>query len=108
MVGLARRLSPVTGVTVSLRSLGHAASRLRTFHGNGYAWIHPIGHCSDSHLSLEFVSDSTDGLLLHSGASRDSKNFIAVEITSGRLLLIFRQDLTPLRLGFPEQENITD
>uniref|UniRef100_F6ZD41 Uncharacterized protein n=1 Tax=Xenopus tropicalis TaxID=8364 RepID=F6ZD41_XENTR len=39
----------------------------RTFNGNGYAWFPPIRHCTDSHLSLEFISDKHDGLLLYSG-----------------------------------------
>lgn len=38
-----------------------------SFLGNGYAWLPPIRPCFDSHLSLEFMTDEDDGLLLYAG-----------------------------------------
>lgn len=38
-----------------------------SFLGNGYAWLPPIRPCFDSHLSLEFMTDKDDGLLLYAG-----------------------------------------
>lgn len=38
-----------------------------SFLGNGYAWFPPIRPCFDSHLSLEFMTDKEDGLLLYTG-----------------------------------------
>lgn len=38
-----------------------------SFHGNGYAWFPPIRPCFESHLSLEFITEVADGLLLYSG-----------------------------------------
>lgn len=38
-----------------------------SFLGNGYAWLPPIRPCFDSHLSLEFMTDGDDGLLLYAG-----------------------------------------
>lgn len=37
------------------------------FLGNGYAWFPPIRPCFDSHLSLEFMTEEDDGLLLYAG-----------------------------------------
>ncbi|GLD54695.1 neural-cadherin-like protein, partial [Lates japonicus] len=38
-----------------------------SFLGNGYAWFPPIRPCFDSHLSLEFMTEEEDGLLLYAG-----------------------------------------
>lgn len=38
-----------------------------SFLGNGYAWFPPIKPCFDSHLSLEFMTEEDDGLLLYAG-----------------------------------------
>lgn len=38
-----------------------------SFLGNGYAWFPPIRPCFDSHLSLEFMTEEDDGLLLYAG-----------------------------------------
>lgn len=57
-------------------------TRLR-FLGNGYAWLPPIRPCFDSHLSLEFLTEEEDGLLLYAGPLAtllpgDAEDFIAV------------------------------
>uniref|UniRef100_A0A8C5WCG8 Neural-cadherin-like n=1 Tax=Leptobrachium leishanense TaxID=445787 RepID=A0A8C5WCG8_9ANUR len=85
----------------------------RVFHGNGYAWFLPIGHCSESHLSLEFLSDAPDGLLLYSGPlpsqpHGSGQNFIALEIASGLPALRIREDAATHQIQFPEHVNVTD
>lgn len=54
-----------------------------SFHGNGYAWFHPIMPCFESHMSLEFITDVADGLLLYSGPlaqlqAWDHEDFMAI------------------------------
>lgn len=38
-----------------------------TFRGQGYAWFPPIRPCFQSHISLEFITESANGLLLYNG-----------------------------------------
>lgn len=54
-----------------------------SFHGNGYAWFHPIMPCFESHVTLEFITDVADGLLLYSGPlaqlqAWDHEDFMAI------------------------------
>lgn len=56
-----------------------------TFLGDGYAWFPPIKPCFKSHISLEFITESTDGLLLYNGPlgvlqPGDKGDFIALGI----------------------------
>lgn len=39
----------------------------RSFGGGGYAWLPPIMPCFQSHISLEFLAQAADGLLLYNG-----------------------------------------
>ncbi|XP_057692632.1 neural-cadherin-like isoform X2 [Corythoichthys intestinalis] len=60
----------------------------RSFLGNGYAWFPPIKPCFDSHLSLEFMTEEDDGLLLYNGPLAtllpgDVEDFMAIELSSG-------------------------
>lgn len=53
------------------------------FLGNGYAWLPPVRPCFDSHLSLEFLTEEDDGLLLYAGPLAtllpgDDEDFIAI------------------------------
>ncbi|XP_027005788.2 neural-cadherin [Tachysurus fulvidraco] len=59
-----------------------------TFLGDGYAWFPPIKPCFKSHISLEFITESTDGLLLYNGPlgvhhPGDKGDFIALELKKG-------------------------
>uniref|UniRef100_A0A3Q3BK33 Neural-cadherin-like n=1 Tax=Kryptolebias marmoratus TaxID=37003 RepID=A0A3Q3BK33_KRYMA len=59
-----------------------------SFLGNGYAWFPPIRPCSDSHLSLEFMTEEDDGLLLYAGPLAtllpgDTEDYIAIELIGG-------------------------
>ncbi|KAK2527877.1 neural-cadherin [Columba guinea] len=39
----------------------------RSFRGHGYAWFPPLKPCFESRISLEFITEVTDGLLLYHG-----------------------------------------
>uniref|UniRef100_A0A3Q1BB62 Neural-cadherin-like n=1 Tax=Amphiprion ocellaris TaxID=80972 RepID=A0A3Q1BB62_AMPOC len=59
-----------------------------SFLGNGYAWFPPIRPCFDSHLSLEFMTEEDDGLLLFAGPLAtllpgDSEDYMAIELIGG-------------------------
>lgn len=84
-----------------------------SFHGNGYAWFRPIRPCFENFLSLEFITDVPDGLLLYNGPLSEtgpgnSEHFIAIgiiyvehNITSlftgvrGRGQLLFGKQMVP-------------
>lgn len=62
-----------------------------SFHGNGYAWFPPIMPCFESHVSLEFITDMADGLLLYSGPlaqlqAWDHEDFMAIGKNSSCLI----------------------
>ncbi|XP_034032883.1 neural-cadherin-like [Thalassophryne amazonica] len=59
-----------------------------SFLGNGYAWLPPIRPCFDSHLSLEFMTEEDDGLLLYAGPlvaplPGDAEEYMAIELIDG-------------------------
>eukprot|EP00064_Thunnus_orientalis_P020759 superscaffoldBa00005894_g20907 len=54
-----------------------------SFGGQGYAWFPPIMPCFQSHISLEFLAESANGLLLYDGPlgpahSGEQEDFIAI------------------------------
>lgn len=54
-----------------------------SFGGQGYAWFPPIKPCYQSHISLEFLAESANGLLLYNGLlgnvhSGEQEDFIAI------------------------------
>ena len=54
-----------------------------TFGGQGYAWFPPIRPCFQSHISVEFLAESANGLLLYNGPlgsahSGEQEDFIAL------------------------------
>lgn len=67
----------------------------RTFGGHGWAWFPPLEQCENSHLSLEFMTQSPTGLIFYNGPVDAHHNgvsiyedFISVEINRGRPRLI--------------------
>ncbi|KAM4723000.1 neural-cadherin-like [Rhinophrynus dorsalis] len=85
----------------------------RSFHGSGYAWFAPIRLCTESHLSLEFITDVEDGLILYSGPLYNqplgkAPNFITIEITKSVPILLISQESRTLQLQFPRSVNVTD
>ncbi|KAM5138136.1 neural-cadherin-like [Mantella aurantiaca] len=84
---------------------------LRSFHGDGYTRFPPIKFCSEVRLSLEFISDQSDGTLLYHGSvsHQDSENSLSVDIIQGALRLTIRQaGGSLLQLHLSESVNITD
>lgn len=74
-----------------------------SFHGNGYAWFPPIMPCFESHVSLEFITDMADGLLLYSGPlaqlqAWDHEDFMAVGRNISRLMDQMASPVTDLCL----------
>ncbi len=76
----------------------------RTFHGEGWAWFHPLSVCADTHLSLEFMTRTPNGLLLYNGPMGEPtdsssnvnneytvRDFVSLELQRGnpRLLIDF-------------------
>uniref|UniRef100_A0A6B2E6C1 Putative cadherin egf lag seven-pass g-type receptor n=1 Tax=Phlebotomus kandelakii TaxID=1109342 RepID=A0A6B2E6C1_9DIPT len=79
----------------------------RSFRGNGWAWYPPLAMCDSSHLSLEFITRKSDGLLIYNGPivppERDElliSDFIALEIERGfpRLLIDFGSGTLELKV----------
>ncbi|XP_048672720.2 neural-cadherin-like [Caretta caretta] len=84
-----------------------------SFHGNGYAWFRPIRPCFESLLSLEFITEVPDGLLLYSGPLSDPEpgspeNFMAIELSNGIPVLKINHGAGTEMLHFPSHLNLTD
>ncbi|XP_065272866.1 neural-cadherin-like [Emys orbicularis] len=84
-----------------------------SFHGNGYAWFRPIRPCFESLISLEFITEVPDGLLLYSGPLSDpepgsTENFMAIELSSGIPVLKINHGAGTETLHFPSHLNLTD
>lgn len=67
----------------------------RTFGGNGWAWFPPLEQCENSHLSLEFMTESAGGLIFYNGpvdapevGVSIAQDFISLEMENGRPRLI--------------------
>ncbi|KAK1161935.1 neural-cadherin-like [Acipenser oxyrinchus oxyrinchus] len=83
------------------------------FHGNGYAWFPPLRPCFESHLSLEFITEVADGLLLYSGPVAepglwDPEDFIAIELVNGTPTLKVNHGSGTLFLKLPSHVNTAD
>uniref|UniRef100_A0A1A7XDW5 Uncharacterized protein n=2 Tax=Nothobranchiidae TaxID=405002 RepID=A0A1A7XDW5_9TELE len=84
-----------------------------SFHGNGYAWFPPMTPCFDSHVSLEFITDVADGLLLYSGPltqlqTWDHEDFMAIELIDGTPTLKINHGSGTLVLQLPGNINVAD
>ncbi|XP_054588647.2 neural-cadherin [Nothobranchius furzeri] len=84
-----------------------------SFHGNGYAWFPPMTPCFDSHVSLEFITDVADGLLLYSGPlaqlqTWDHEDFMAMELIDGTPTLKINHGSGTLVLQLPGNINVAD
>lgn len=67
----------------------------RTFGGHGWAWFSPLEQCEDSHLSLEFMTESASGIIFYNGPVDAPEmgvsiyqDFIALELSNGRPRLL--------------------
>ncbi|XP_035250729.1 neural-cadherin-like [Anguilla anguilla] len=84
-----------------------------SFHGDGYAWFPPIRPCFESHLSLEFITEAADGLLLYSGPVAqlqpwDPEDFMAIEIIDGTPTLKINHGSGTLVLQLPSNVDVAD
>lgn len=67
----------------------------RTFGGSGWAWFPPLEQCENSHLSLEFMTESINGTIFYNGpvdipqtGVSINQDFISLELEFGRPRLI--------------------
>ncbi|XP_056381620.1 neural-cadherin-like isoform X2 [Hyla sarda] len=85
---------------------------LRSFHSDGFAIFLPIQFCSESHLSLEFMSDEPNGIVLYNGPlssqSGNSDYFVSIAIVQGVPSLTIGQVEDSLHLQLPDILNVTD
>ncbi|KAI9517848.1 hypothetical protein NQZ68_001017 [Dissostichus eleginoides] len=84
-----------------------------SFHGNGYAWFPPMMPCFESHVSLEFITDVADGLLLYSGPlaqlqAWDPEDFMALELIDGTPTLKINHGSGTVVLQLPGNVNVAD
>uniref|UniRef100_A0A6Q2WXN6 Uncharacterized protein n=1 Tax=Esox lucius TaxID=8010 RepID=A0A6Q2WXN6_ESOLU len=84
-----------------------------SFHGNGYAWFPPIRPCFESHVSLEFITEVADGLLLYSGPLAqlqpwEPEDFMAIELIDGTPTLTINHGSGTLVLQLPGNVNVAD
>ncbi|KAI1885496.1 hypothetical protein AGOR_G00204290 [Albula goreensis] len=84
-----------------------------TFHGHGYAWFPPIRPCFQSHISVEFITESANGLLLYNGpmgplTAGDQEDFIVLELRNGVPALTVNHGSGTLTLQLPAAASITD
>ncbi|XP_053349522.1 neural-cadherin [Clarias gariepinus] len=84
-----------------------------TFLGDGYAWFPPIKPCFRSHISLEFITESDDGLLLYNGPvgalqHGDKEDFIAFELKKGTPVLSVNHGSGTVTLQLPAHSSLSD
>ncbi|XP_054165441.1 neural-cadherin-like isoform X3 [Oppia nitens] len=65
---------------------------VRSFRGDGWAWFAPLQQCQDSHLSLEFMTRTPNGLIFYNGpivepvmGMKAVRDFISLELFRGKL-----------------------
>uniref|UniRef100_A0A6Q2Y7V5 Uncharacterized protein n=1 Tax=Esox lucius TaxID=8010 RepID=A0A6Q2Y7V5_ESOLU len=85
----------------------------RSFLGNGYAWFPPIRPCFNSHLSLEFITEAEDGLLLYSGPLTtllpgEPEDYMALELIGGTPSLKINHGSGTLVLQLPGNVVVSD
>nr|XP_057932731.1 neural-cadherin isoform X2 [Doryrhamphus excisus] len=84
-----------------------------SFRGDGYAWFPPMMPCFDSHISLEFITEVPDGLLLYSGPlaqlqAWDQEDFMALELIDGTPTLKINHGSGTVVLQLPGNVNVAD
>ncbi|KAJ8247352.1 hypothetical protein GJAV_G00245390 [Gymnothorax javanicus] len=84
-----------------------------SFHGDGYAWFPPAQPCFESRVSLEFITEIPDGLLLYSGPLAqlqpwDAEDFMAIELIDGTPTLKINHGSGTLVLQLPSNVHVAD
>ncbi|XP_068179581.1 neural-cadherin [Antennarius striatus] len=85
----------------------------RSFSGRGYAWFPPIMPCFQSHISLEFLAESANGLLLYNGPlgpahSSELEDFISIQLRDGAPVLNINHGSGTLSLKVLPTSTVTD
>ncbi|XP_068233350.1 neural-cadherin-like [Palaemon carinicauda] len=88
----------------------------RSFQGNGFAWFPSLKACEKSHISVEFFTQHFQGLIFYNGpllsanASRRNvtKDFIALEITNGKLRFLINFGSGTLQLKVNSTRALND
>ncbi|NXG28398.1 CADN protein, partial [Dromaius novaehollandiae] len=84
-----------------------------SFKGHGYAWFPPLKPCFESRISLEFITEVADGLLLYQGPVArgqpgEMEDFIALELLDGVPSLTVRHSSGDLFLQLSQKVNVAD
>ncbi|XP_054841872.1 neural-cadherin-like [Eublepharis macularius] len=85
----------------------------RTFRGRGYAWFPPLKPCFESRISVDFITEMADGLLLYNGPvahvkSGETEDFIALELSEGVPSLTLSHGSGALFLQLSKEVNVAD
>ncbi|XP_068201441.1 neural-cadherin-like isoform X2 [Palaemon carinicauda] len=87
----------------------------RTFFGNGFAWFPPLEVCDRTHLSVEFLSKESDGLIFYNGpiastsdSDLDVTDFIGLELENGHLRFLLDFGSGTLQLRLNNTANLSD
>ncbi|KAM6102157.1 neural-cadherin-like isoform 3-T3 [Theristicus caerulescens] len=84
-----------------------------SFRGHGYAWFPPLKPCFENRISLEFITEVADGLLLYHGPvargqPREREDFIALELSGGIPSLTVSHSSGELFLQLSRKVNVAD
>ncbi|CAD5119447.1 unnamed protein product [Dimorphilus gyrociliatus] len=81
-----------------------------SFNGNGWAWYEPLSLCVEDMLSIDIVTKTGTGLLFYQGplSTDDSKDYLALELNSGRPKLTVQHDNERVILNVPNARNLAD
>lgn len=87
----------------------------RTFGGKGWAWFPPLEQCDNSHLSLEFMTESATGIIFYNGPVEPPEvgvsiyeDFISLELDNGRPRLIVDFGSGTSEVVINPQKNLND
>ncbi|NXU52532.1 CADN protein, partial [Turnix velox] len=84
-----------------------------SFRGHGYAWFPPLKPCFESRITLEFITEVADGLLLYHGPVArgqpgEQEDFIALELSQGIPSLTLRHSSGEIFLQLSRKVNVAD
>ncbi|NXC17943.1 CADN protein, partial [Corythaeola cristata] len=84
-----------------------------SFRGHGYAWFPPLKPCFESRISLEFITEVADGLLLYHGPVArgqpgEREDFVALELSGGVPSLTMSHSSGEIFLQLSRKVNVAD